>query len=115
MGFGLWCLRWFISCRTLDRPQMNRDERNSEPIEMPRPTAAPLILAAGIVLMAGGLALGLAMSIVGAVVFAVGLGVWIGHLLPGRGHFHEERVEPEQRPQANAPAPGKVEQLHAGM
>jgi hypothetical protein len=94
---------------------MNSDERNSEPIEMPRPTAAPLILAAGIVLMAAGVALGLAMSIVGAVVFAVGLGAWITHLLPGRGHFHEERVEPQQRPQAIAPAPGTVEQLQAGM
>src|SRR5215471_16236017 len=94
---------------------MNRDERNSEPIEMPRPTAAPLILAAGTVMMAAGLALGLSMSIVGAVVFAVGLGNWIAHLLPGRGHFHEERAEPDHRPQAITPALGTVTQLQAGM
>src|SRR5215475_3151845 len=94
---------------------MNSDQHNTEPIEMPRPTAAPISLAAGIVLMAAGVALGLAMSIVGAVVFAVGIGTWIGHLLPGRGHFHEERVESQQRPQAIVVAPGTVQQLQAGM
>src|SRR5262245_27901489 len=85
---------------------MNRDERNSERIELPRPTAAQLVLAAGVVLMVAGLARGWARWIAGGVVFAAALGTGIGHLLPGRGHFHEERVGRDERRKAIAPAPG---------
>ena len=86
-----------------------------EGIEMPRPTAAPMILAVGMILLAAGAVLGVALSVVGAMIFIVGLGTWIGQLLPGRGHFHEKRVEPAQRAQVIAGAPGTVEQLLAGM
>jgi hypothetical protein len=88
------------------------DER--EAIEMPEPTAAPLILGMGIVLLGAGVALNLTLSIVGAVVFIAGLASWIGHLMPGRGHFHEERMPAEQRPEEVAVTPGQVEQLATG-
>jgi hypothetical protein len=82
--------------------------------EMPRPTAAPLVLALGITLLAAGVALGIGFLAVGAVVVVVGLGIWIDQLLPGRGHFHESPVE-TARPQPVTGAPGGVEHLRPGM
>jgi uncharacterized membrane protein YagU involved in acid resistance len=84
-------------------------------IEMPRPTAAPMIMALGLVLLGAGVALNLALSVVGAAIFVAGLAFWIGDLLPGRGHFHEDRVPPEQRPQAIVATTGAVEQMVAGQ
>src|SRR5262249_39440719 len=60
-----------------------------------------------------GLPFGPAFLAVGGLVFGVGLGLWIGQLLPGRGHVHESLAEPLHRPvQA---APGGVEQLRPGL
>ena len=67
-------------------------------VEMPRPTASPLVLALGITLLAAGVALGTGFLVVGAVVVVAGLSIWIVQLLPGRGHVHESLVEPA-RPQ----------------
>src|SRR5262249_41246198 len=55
-------------------------------VEMPRPTAAPVVLALGMTLLAAGVALGTAFLVVGAVVVVTGLSIWIVQLLPGRGH-----------------------------
>jgi hypothetical protein len=97
-------------------PENAETRSRPDEIEMPRPTVAPLILALGIVLLGAGVALSLVLSAVGAVVFAVGLGVWIFNLTPGRGHFHEPRALPSRRPQIITPtAPGMVEQMQAGM
>src|SRR5437016_1123581 len=57
-------------------------------VEMPRPTAAPLVLA---------------------------LGRWVGELLPGRGHVHEPLAEPPHRPRPVTAAPGGVEQMRPGL
>ena len=97
---------------------MNHDPHSTSDrkwVEMPKPTAAPLVLAVGIVLLAMGVATSLAFLAVGAVVFVIGLGQWIAQLLPGRGHMHEPLVEPALRPQRIAPAPGEVEHLKRGM
>src|SRR5262249_39823851 len=83
-------------------------------VEMPRPTAAPLVLALGITLLAAGVALGTGFLVVGAVVVVAGLSIWIVQLLPGRGHVHESLVEPA-RPQPVGAVPGGVEHLRAGM
>src|SRR4051794_40779067 len=82
-------------------------------IEMPRPTAAPLILATGIVLFFGGIAMSYAMSLVGAFLIVVGLANWVGTFAPGRGHFHEARTGWVPRPVV--PAPGSVAHLQEGM
>src|SRR5262249_62357077 len=58
-------------------------------VTMPQATAAPVVLSLGLVLLAAGVPLGLAFLLAGAVVFLAGLGIWIGELLPGRGHVHE--------------------------
>jgi hypothetical protein len=84
-------------------------------IEMPRSTAAPVVLAAGITLLAAGAALGLTFVVVGAAVIVAGLSIWIGHLLPGRGHFHVSLAEPSPGAQAIRETPGGVERLVPGM
>ena len=75
---------------------MHESHTTNDPstIDMPKPTAAPLVLAVGIVLAAMGIATSLLFLIVGGILFVVGLGMWIGQLLPGRGHWREPRVEP---------------------
>lgn len=83
-------------------------------VEMPTPTAWPLVLSLGIVLIATGLAMNVAFSIVGTVVFLFGLGGWIGQLLPGQGHMHEPLVDARQRATAPKPEPGTVEALVPG-
>jgi uncharacterized membrane protein YagU involved in acid resistance len=84
-------------------------------VEMPRPTAAPLVLALGFALLAAGVALGLAFLAVGAVIIVAALSLWIIQLLPGRGHAPEPLAEPALVPQPLAGAPGGVEQLRPGM
>jgi hypothetical protein len=85
-----------------------------ESVEMPRPTASPLVLALGITLLAAGVAFGTAFLVVGAVLVAVGLGFWIVQLLPGRGHAHESLVE-AVRSQPVRAGSGGVEHLRPGM
>lgn len=83
-------------------------------VEMPRPNVWPMVLSLGVVLMAAGVALNVAFAVVGFVVFVTGLSGWVGQLLPGRGHHHEELVDPERRAQPVSAQPGLVEQLHPG-
>jgi hypothetical protein len=85
------------------------------PIEMPRPTAWPMVVAVGVALALGGGATSYAMMIVGAVILILGIGGWIAQLRQGQGHTHEERVEPSQRPETVTPRPGTVQQLAAGV
>jgi hypothetical protein len=82
---------------------------------MPTSTVAPMVLALGVCLLAAGVAFGPAMIVVGVVMLFIGLGLWVAHLLPGRGHFHEAFVEPGQRAKPVAATIGTVEQLQAGM
>jgi hypothetical protein len=84
-------------------------------VEMPRPTVAPLVLSVGVALLAMGVVSNVAFLVVGLVVFASGAGLWVAHLRPGQGHFHEELAEPARRPQPVTGQPGKVEQLKEGM
>lgn len=81
---------------------------------MPEPTVAPLVLALGLAVAAMGIAFGWTFVVVGVVMLFIGLGMWISHLLPGRGHFHEPLVAPELRPALVEPRYGKVEQLYPG-
>lgn len=81
-------------------------------VELPAPTAAPLMLALGITLLAFGWATHLAFAIVGAVLFAFALGRWIVDLLPGRGHA----IEPlAAGPRLVVASLGTVGELRKGM
>jgi hypothetical protein len=88
---------------------------DADAVEMPRPTVAPLVLAVGVSLLGMGFAFGVTFVVVGAVLLATGLGIWIGQLLPGQGHLHEPLAEPARRAGPVTPALGTVEQLRAGM
>jgi hypothetical protein len=94
---------------------MTHTEVESESIELPSPTAWPIVLALGITLFGAGLATSLALVVVGAGLSAIGLGGWIAQLIPGRGHLHEPLVEPALRGTPSAGRPGTVEQLRPGM
>jgi hypothetical protein len=84
-------------------------------VEMPRPTASPLILCAGLTLLAAGAMLGLAFIVVGALVLVTGLGLWLAQLSPGRGHLREARAEAALRPISVTSQREGVEQLRPGM
>src|SRR5438552_929736 len=86
-----------------------------ESVPMPRPTAAPMVLALGMAVLAAGVALGPAFFLVGAVVLVAGLSIWVAQLLPGRGHVHEFLAEPARRPRPVTGAAGGVERLQHGM
>jgi hypothetical protein len=90
------------------------DANSNKSVEMPAPTAWPLVVSIGIALTFAGMALSLGFMIVGIVVFLFGLGGWIGQLLPGQGRMDEELVEPSLRAAAPTPAPGTVDELRPG-
>ncbi len=83
-------------------------------LEVPRPTAAPLVVALGLAALAAGVALGIGFIAVGAAVVVAGLCIWIVQLLPGRGHVHEFLTE-AAGPQPVQARPGGVEHLRPGM
>ncbi len=89
------------------------DDANT--IEMPTPTAAPLVLALAIALLAAGWLTSAAFLVVGVVLFVVGLGRWINQLLPSRGQWREPRVAIELRPEQVLAAPSGVRRLRQGM
>jgi hypothetical protein len=84
-------------------------------IETPRPTAAPLVLAAGLTLLAAGLLTSLAFTALGAALVVVGLAGWIRQLLPGAGITYEPLLPPEQRAGPVARSPRSVELLRPGL
>jgi hypothetical protein len=90
------------------------DPAAPESVEMPRPTAAPVVLALGVTLIAAGVALGAGFLVVGALVVVAGLCIWIVQLLPGRGHVHESVVETARLLPVTA-VPGGVKHLEPGM
>lgn len=84
-------------------------------VEVPAPTAWPLVLGLGIALVLGGVATSLAFSLVGLLLLALGLGGWVAQLLPGRGRAHENPAAPDRVPPEVVARPGTVEQLGRGM
>jgi uncharacterized membrane protein YagU involved in acid resistance len=84
-------------------------------VEMPRPTAAPLVLSVGLVVLAAGAVTSLAFVIVGGGLFLIGLGIWIAQLLPGRGHVYEPLAAAVLEPAPLAAAAERVERLRAGV
>jgi hypothetical protein len=100
---------------SIDSRSDRQDLAGRESVELPRSTAWPIILALGITLLGAGLVTSLALSLVGAALFSLGLGGWIAQLLPGRGHRHESLVEPALRPRPVTELPGMVEELRPGM
>ncbi len=84
-------------------------------VEMPQPTAAPLVLSLGMAMLAAGMITGPAFLIVGGVVLLYGLGMWISQLLPGKGHMHEALVALDKRARPVQRDFGGVQELRPGM
>src|SRR5437868_2801008 len=82
-------------------------------VEVPRPTAWPMVLSLGVALLAAGVATSPAFLVLGGLIFVAGLAGWVGGLLPGRGHAEELMTAPAPEPVAGRP--GAVEQLEPGM
>jgi hypothetical protein len=94
------------------------DEHDGEArdtITMPRPTAWPLALAAGVALVAAGVATSLFLSLLGAVIAVVAFSGWIGELVTGAGEAEVPRVAPEWRARPVQPSTRKVAPDVAGM
>jgi hypothetical protein len=84
-------------------------------VESPRPTAAPLVLALGLTLLAAGVPFGLGFVVAGAMVIVGGVSLWIAQLLPGQGYVAEPLPEPARRRPTVAAVPGRVQRLREGM
>jgi len=69
-------------------------------IVVPRATAAPMILALGITLLAAGCVTSWVMSGLGAVLAVSALAAWVAQLLPGRGEEEHPWAPVEHRPRA---------------
>jgi uncharacterized membrane protein YagU involved in acid resistance len=98
----------------LGAPGEGREPAKPASITLPAATAAPLVVSLGMALLAAGVALGMAFVIAGAIVLFAGLGVWVGNLLPGRGHV-VEAAQPEEFPQPVVVSVSRVEHLRPGM
>jgi hypothetical protein len=83
-------------------------------VELPRPTAWPIVLSLGLALAATGVVAGTAFMLVGGAVFVAGLVGWIAELRPGEGHVREQLVEPADRQGPVREPPRAVEQLRPG-
>jgi hypothetical protein len=96
-------------------PSGHDAEADRTSVEMPRPSAWPMVMALGLALAAAGVVTGPAFLLVGGVVLVAGLAGWVAQLLPGEGHIHEPLVEPALRPRPVTVAPETVERLRAGV
>jgi hypothetical protein len=66
----------------------------AETVEVPAPTAAPLVCAFGVALIFAGLATSGAISGIGAILAGVGVGAWLRRVLP---HSEHERLAVDDR------------------
>ncbi len=100
---------------------MTDSERPLEPsgeegkIEMPAPSAAPLVLSLGITLVAAGAAMSPAFAVVGVALIVAGLARWIAQLRPGRGHIFVRAGEEGFQPRPVSPTAFPVQTLKPGM
>ena len=90
------------------------ESTSQKSVEMPRPTAWPIVIALAISLVMLGAATNVAFSVVGVALFVLSLIGWIRNLLPGRGHEHELLGE-TAGPKPVTPQPGAVQQLKPGV
>jgi len=89
-------------------------ESSEEAVELPRPTVAPLVAAVGVALVGLGFATAPTIAVPGVILILIGIGMWVGELLPGRGH-HREPIPASSGPAPLQPRPtDSVERLREG-
>jgi hypothetical protein len=79
--------------------QHSHSGHGGENVVTPAATAAPMVVALGVTLMAAGCVTSWVMSGLGAVMILSALAAWAAQLLPGRGEVEQAWVPIEQRPQ----------------
>ena len=77
----------------------------SETIMMPKPTAWPMAAAAGVALIATGIATSLLISVAGLSILLIAIGGWVAQLAPGQGEIQEALLPVAQRA-GKLPSPG---------
>ena len=87
------------------------EENTDKLIEVPAPTAWPMIMALGLTLSFAGLVTNAAVSMVGVILFIAGAVGWFGEVLPIE---HRESVQVEPSVEAIVPAEIGVDYLHVG-
>jgi hypothetical protein len=93
-------------------PEPNGSSEKGQGVCMPRPTAAPIVIAFGAMLMSSGLVLNFTFTAVGLIVFVIGLTKWIYILASDGG---EEILPIEARPAPVKVSTGQVKPLRPGM
>lgn len=88
---------------------------SDERIELPAPTAWPMITALGIALLFAGLVMHPLVSMVGGVLTLAGAVGWFREVLPVQHHERVALVPPARRAQPVQPAPRAVAQLVPGV
>jgi hypothetical protein len=99
----------------MNEPNEHRADPAAESIEMPLPTAWPMVLALGITLAAAGLVTNPVFSIVGLILMVAALGGWIGALLPEEARETVPFLPPERRTGPIPVSTKKIEAPAAGM
>ncbi len=93
-------------------PNQNGSPEKEQGVCMPRPTAAPIVIAFGVMLMSSGLVLNFTFTVIGLVVFVVGLTKWIYILASDGG---EELAPIEARPTPIKVSKVPIQPLRPGM
>ena len=93
----------------LTADKLGHGSRNPGEIELPAPTAWPIVLAFGFTLLFAGLLTDVSVSVLGAVLSLAGCVGWFREVLP---HEHEEAVEVVPEDESIATERQRVERLH---
>jgi len=90
------------------------DHENAEGVELPTPTAWPMIAALGIMLIAGGFITSFVVAIVGFLLGLIGGIGWFRALFPVPSHEFVPFQEPAKRPAAIKISPRRISHLALG-
>ena len=97
------------------RPSERADLPSSVEIETPQATIAPLMLSLGLAMMAMGAITSLGFLIVGSGVCIIAVGLWVGHILPGRGYIKTSLIPSMHHTELVSSELRDVQHLHMGM
>lgn len=98
----------------MTEPSKSGNEPKAAGIDLPTPTAWPMIFALGFTLLLAGLVTNVAVSVVGAVLFFVGGVGWWYEMFPAERHERVAFQDPGLRPRPIAARTGGVAHLRAG-
>jgi len=93
----------------------NEHAVQAESVTLPAPTAAPLVVALGVTLLAAGCVTSWIVSGLGGALLVVALSAWVAQLLPGRGEIEHGWVPAEQRVRPIRPTGVAVEARPQGF